>query len=301
MLRTLLAGAASLIVMAPATVAHADPTAAEIEAQLQKQGAELELVVEQWNQMNVTLADSQAKVASLETDLAKATESAQSIAIESFKTGNRLRNLSVLLRASSSDSLVDQMGTLDEFARRQQRTLDELKSAKANLNQTLATQTAQKTEIEAKKKSLETDMAKLDQLKKKVTAPPVKKGPPPAVSGRASAAVNYAYNAIGIPYKFGGENTTSKPGLDCSGLTKMAWKQAGVTLSHSAATQWREVAHISRSDLAPGDLVFYNSLGHVAIYIGGGEVIHAPAAGRTVTRVKVDMGNTIYGYGRVKG
>ncbi|WP_238016046.1 NlpC/P60 family protein [Dactylosporangium sp. AC04546] len=297
MLRTLLAGIASLIVMAPATVAHADPTAAEIEAQLQKQGAELETVVEQWNQMNVALADSQAKVASLETDLAAATANAQTIAIESFKSGNRLRNLSVLLRASSSDSLVDQMGTLDQMARRQQHTLDDLKNAKANLNQTLATQTAQKTEIEAKKKSLETDMAKLDQLKKKVNKPPVQKGPPPAVSGKAGLAVTYAYNQIGDPYKFGAAGPDA---FDCSGLTMMAWKQAGVTLPHSAAQQWSKVAHISRGDLAAGDLVFYNGLGHVAIYIGGNEVIHAPTSGRTVTRAKVDMGNTIYGYGRVR-
>ncbi|GGM75858.1 NlpC/P60 family protein [Dactylosporangium sucinum] len=297
MLRTLLAGAASLIVMAPATVAHADPTAAEIEAQLQKQGEELEAVVEQWNQMNISLADSQAKVASLETDLTTATANAQTIAIESFKTGSHLRNISVLLRASSSDSLVDQMGTLDEIARRQQRTLNDLKTAKANLNATLATQTAQKTEIEAKKKSLETDMAKLDQLKKKVNKPPVQKGPPPAVSGKAGLAVTYAYNQIGDPYKFGAAGPDA---FDCSGLTMMAWKQAGVSLPHSAAQQWSKVAHISRSDLAPGDLVFYNSLGHVAIYIGGNEVIHAPTSGRTVTRAKVDMGNKIYGYGRVR-
>lgn len=63
--------------------------------------------------------------------------------------------------------------------------------------------------------------------------------------------------------------------------------------------QWGVVSHISRSELRPGDLVFYNSLGHVSIYVGGGQVIHAPTFGRNVEKRNVDLMKP-YGYGRVR-
>ena len=85
--------------------------------------------------------------------------------------------------------------------------------------------------------------------------------------------------------------------FDCSGLTMMAWKAAGVSLSHNAAQQWQKFRHISRSQLAPGDLVFYNGLGHVGIYIGNNQIIHAPNS-RTVVKVAPIDIDSLYGYGR---
>ncbi|GAA0719113.1 C40 family peptidase [Dactylosporangium roseum] len=310
-LRTLLIGAVSLIVLAPATVARADPTLAEIEAQLQKSGEELEATVEAWNQMNVALADSQAKVADLQTKLkpmedavAASAESVQSAAVHAFKTSGNLRNLSVVLNAGSSDTLMDQLSMLNEITRQQQKHIDEFRTAKTALeeqkkgyDQTIAAQNAQKAEIEAKRKKIESEMAQLDKLKQKVNKPATPKGPPPAVSGKAGIAVRFAFDQIGDPYVFGKAGPNA---YDCSGLTMAAWNAAGVSLPHSAAQQWSKVAHISRGDLQPGDLVFYNNLGHVAIYEGNGKVIHAPTSGRTVTEASVDMGNKIYGYGRVR-
>ena len=77
----------------------------------------------------------------------------------------------------------------------------------------------------------------------------------------------------------------------------MAWKAAGVSLPHNAAQQWSRVRHISRSQLAPGDLVFYNGLGHVGIYIGNNQNIHAPNS-RTVVKISPIDTDPIYGYGR---
>jgi len=88
-------------------------------------------------------------------------------------------------------------------------------------------------------------------------------------------------------------------GYDCSGLTMAAWRAAGVSLPHNAAMQWDVVAHISRSQLKPGDLVFYNGLGHVAIYVGSGKIIEAPTFGESVKLASVDI-MTPYGYGRVR-
>jgi cell wall-associated NlpC family hydrolase len=78
-----------------------------------------------------------------------------------------------------------------------------------------------------------------------------------------------------------------------------AWAAAGVSLPHNAAEQWGVVSHISRGALQPGDLVFYLGLGHVAIYVGNNQVIHAPQAGEDVKLASVDM-LTPYGYGRPK-
>jgi cell wall-associated NlpC family hydrolase len=86
---------------------------------------------------------------------------------------------------------------------------------------------------------------------------------------------------------------------DCSGLTVAAWAAAGKSLPHNAAMQWDVVSHISRSQIAPGDLVFYESLGHVAIYVGNNTVIHAPEPGESVKTASIDM-MTPYGFGRVR-
>ena len=87
--------------------------------------------------------------------------------------------------------------------------------------------------------------------------------------------------------------------IDCSGLIEAAWGAAGRSLPHNAAMQWNVVAHISRSQLALGDLVFYDGLGHVAMYVGNNQIIHAPHAGTVVQLASIDI-MTPYGYGRVR-
>ena len=99
-------------------------------------------------------------------------------------------------------------------------------------------------------------------------------------SGRAAIAVRTAYAQLGDPYIYGASGPNS---FDCSGLTSYAWRAAGVYLPHSSSAQYGYGRHVSRADLQPGDLVFYYSpISHVAIYIGGGRVIHAPYPGRSV-------------------
>ena len=92
--------------------------------------------------------------------------------------------------------------------------------------------------------------------------------------------VEYAKQFLGNPYVWGGTSLTK--GTDCSGFTLSVFKKFGVKLSHHAATQAKEGTKISASDLQPGDLVFYadsrGNINHVALYIGGGQVIHASSA-----------------------
>lgn len=116
-------------------------------------------------------------------------------------------------------------------------------------------------------------------------------GNPPPVSGAAGTAVQAAYSVIGTRYVFGSSNPAV--GLDCSGVTSYAWAQAGVYLPHSAAAQRAALPEVPLSEVQPGDIIYYGNFGpHVAIYVGGGQIIHAtsPAPGGH-TRL-----DSLYGY-----
>lgn len=96
----------------------------------------------------------------------------------------------------------------------------------------------------------------------------------------AAAAIASARAELGKPYVWGASGPDS---FDCSGLTAWAWGHAGVNLPHSAAAQQGMGSSVGRSELLPGDLVFFGSPAyHVALYIGGGLIIHAPTTGDVV-------------------
>lgn len=106
-------------------------------------------------------------------------------------------------------------------------------------------------------------------------------------SGRAGIAVRAAYSQLGVPYRYAG--ATPGVAFDCSGLTMWAWGLAGVSMSHGAQAQFDEFPHIPISQVQPGDLLFaYSPIGHVAIYVGGGLMIHAPYTGAYVSLRRVN-------------
>ena len=126
-----------------------------------------------------------------------------------------------------------------------------------------------------------------------LTAPDRPKRAAPSFGQRA---VRLAAEEIGVRYVYGG---SSPSGFDCSGLVAYVYGRLGVQLPHNAAAQYSATARISKADLQPGDLVFYRSLGHVALYVGDGKIIDAPSAGRDVLYRSINI-MTPYGYGRVK-
>src|SRR6478735_2813308 len=108
--------------------------------------------------------------------------------------------------------------------------------------------------------------------------------PPPAGTlGQQAAAIAQQY--LGVPYVWGG---ASPSGFDCSGLVVYVYGRLGVSLPHYTVSLWSSGAHVSRDQLAPGDLVFFYSLGHVGIYLGGGLFIHAPHTGTVVQISSLD-------------
>jgi peptidoglycan DL-endopeptidase CwlO len=104
---------------------------------------------------------------------------------------------------------------------------------------------------------------------------PVGPAPPPTHSSVVAIAQRY----LGVPYRWGG---ASPAGFDCSGLVMYVFAQVGVSLPHSSYAQYGAGSPVSRDQLQPGDLVFFDGLGHVGIYVGGNSFIHAPHSGDVV-------------------
>ncbi len=122
---------------------------------------------------------------------------------------------------------------------------------------------------------------------------------PPPVPPGAAGAIQAAESQLGVPYVWGGE--TPGVGFDCSGLVQWSWRQAGVSLPRTSGAQFEATTQIPLADIQPGDLLFYGTDGsqHVAMYVGGGEMIEAPQTGQVVHITGVRTGDDFAGVGRV--
>ncbi|WP_245177560.1 NlpC/P60 family protein [Geodermatophilus sp. DF01_2] len=132
-------------------------------------------------------------------------------------------------------------------------------------------------------------------------------------------AIAAAKSQRGLPYSWGGGNSrgpsygippdTAIFGFDCSGLTEYAYAQAGIAIGGTSREQYWRFRHstVAASDLQPGDLVFwgsdssYTSIYHVALYIGGGQVVHAPQSGDVVRTTSMWYGKDYFGAVRPTG
>ncbi|MEV0806167.1 NlpC/P60 family protein [Micromonospora sp. NPDC050200] len=319
LVRTLTVAGLSAALIAPSAVAQAEPSVAELTARIEKSSTELERVVESYNKLNEeieankeTAASLHARIGPLEEQAARSRAEVGKMAATAYKTGG-LRTAQALLEPGGSAPLMDRLSTIDRLTRErqdriagftasQQKVLDE----KTRLDATLAREAAQARGIATTKKKIERDLARLYQLRREAYGRATEAPTPrpaaratddaPAVSGSAGIAVRYAYGAIGKPYVWGADGPG---GYDCSGLTSAAWRAAGRSLPHNVRMQWGVVSHIGRGDLRPGDLVFYSGLGHMGMYVGGGQIIDAPSAGRNVLQRDMDI-MPIQGYGRVR-
>ncbi|WP_189080954.1 C40 family peptidase [Mangrovihabitans endophyticus] len=293
-----------------ATAAHAEPSSSDITKKIDKASDNLEDITESYNKLKIslkkTISDEKELAASLEPAkkaLQAASADVQTMAQTAYMTG-QVGTMNMIL--DGPGNLVDKMSVLDQMSRKRQRqiaqytaTTETFTERQKALQTTQKKQAAEVEELAARKDKIESDLKNLYAMRKAAYGREREKttsysGPVPSVSGSAGAAVRYAYGAIGKPYVYG----ASGPGsYDCSGLTAAAWAAAGKSLPHNAAAQWSAVSHVSKSALAPGDLVFYRGLGHVGIYVGGGQVIDAPHAGTTVKKRSMYI-MTPYGYGR---
>jgi cell wall-associated NlpC family hydrolase len=112
-------------------------------------------------------------------------------------------------------------------------------------------------------------------------------------SSSYTGAAGVALSEIGVPYVWAG---STPGGFDCSGLVMYAYSKLGVSLPHSSYSQWNVGSAVPKDQLQAGDLVFFNGLGHVGIYIGGGQFVHAPHTGDVVKVSSLNSGSYAYSY-----
>jgi peptidoglycan DL-endopeptidase CwlO len=311
-LRTLVVAILAIAVSGTgATVAHAEPSTGDITKKIDKASDQLEDVVESYNEMRLNLAKTKAAEKKLAASLGPAkaalkvaTVQVGTIAKTAYKQG-QIGTMNVVLQGPGS--LLDRMSVLDQMSRTRQRQIDSYTATTRNyadrqaaLKLTQTKQTAEVAELAKRKKKIEADLKKLYAMRTAAFGSATETGSRytgsiPSIAGSAGKAVTFAYNAIGVMYAYGADGPN---GYDCSGLTSAAWRKAGKSLPHNAAAQYRATSRISRADLKPGDLVFYRSLGHVGLYVGGGQIIDASRAGQPVKKRDMDV-MPPYGYGRV--
>lgn len=302
----LAAAVAAIALLFTASPAHADPSLDEIEEQVEKKGDELEKITEQYNAARENLKKAEKRQKEIEKALIPLAESVAAAQGEvdaiasSTYTGGNLSQVNIML-SGSPDETIERLALISQLGQTQIseiRSFNEATTALRTEEESLATtikeQEDLKKEIKEKKDKIEGDLDELLAMQDQLAPPPSGPGKPPPPSGRAGDAVQFAYDQIGEPYGYGDAGPGS---WDCSGLTQGAWGAAGVGLSHNTNMQWNEVPHVSRDELAPGDLVFYNGLSHVAIYAGENVIVHAPQPGQSVTTAPLDS-MSIDGFGR---
>ncbi|MFB9234737.1 NlpC/P60 family protein [Plantactinospora siamensis] len=296
-----------------AAPAHADPSTAEIEKQIDDAWNKLEPTIEKHNAAKQELdakrkqADAlEKKIQPLQLQVDLAMNKVGGFAAEAYK-GDQASAINAILTTGSPNALVDQLELLDHFAHQQQQDVQaasdlraKYAAQKAPLDLLVAQLTEQEAELAQKAKDINTEIDRLQKLRLKVygnggggvfaPAPCPAKYP----GGDAGKVVKFACKQIGKPYIWGADGPST---YDCSGLMLAAWAQVGVSLPHNAAQQYHSMRHVSRSELQPGDLVFYNGLAHVGMYVGNDWVVHAPQSGDHVRMKNIDKGS-IVGYGR---
>jgi cell wall-associated NlpC family hydrolase len=224
-----------------------------------------------------------------------------------------LNRIETVNRVSDQDArVIDEVTTFRTLVARQKASLDRAHAAQAKIvaaraaakrsiegqlaerRALLSTIRGQIAHLQAEERARQARLA--EQLRARVlqqrSAPPqgdtsnalgvagaTPEGTTVAPPGRYGGVVGIAMRYLGTPYVYGG---ASPGGFDCSGLVMYVYAQVGVSLPHSSYAQYSMGVPVSRDQLQPGDLVFFDGLGHVGIYAGGGTFIHAPHTGDVV-------------------
>ncbi|MEV3990782.1 NlpC/P60 family protein [Streptomyces sp. NPDC049837] len=315
---TVLTATAAAAVALSSQAAQADPkpSKSEVKAKVDKLHHEAEEATEQYN-----LADEQRgklqkevdalqdKVARGQQELNELRDSLGSVATAQYRSGGMDPALQLLL-SSDPDSYLDKASAVDAISAKQAEALETIQAKQRTLAQQRAEATAKLAGLEdvrktlaEKKKSYQGKLAEAQQLLNTLTAEERAKmqeeeqrasreagdrvdlGNEVPASQRGAAALAAADTQVGKPYISGAEGPNA---YDCSGLTQWAYRQAGVSLTRTTYTQQNDGVKIGRSQLKPGDLVFFNGLSHVGLYAGNNTVLHAPKPGAFVRYESMD-------------
>lgn len=308
--------ASIILVTMPGTEARADPTVAEIEAQINTIWGNAEPLIEEYNRVHEKYKQNKAqqdainkKIEPLQRQVDLGQVRVGVIAATVYK-GGQATTLNALLGSGSPQMLADQLSYLDLMAREQERQLSGVTSMKSDydaqrapLDKIVTELAAQDADLAAKKKVIDGQLDQLQTLRIKAYGSAGGTGsyrPWPCPSAyeptNGYKAAKFACGQAGKPYIYGSGGPSS---YDCSGLTAAAWASVGVSLPHNAAAQRTSMPAVSRANLQVGDLVFYyGDVRHVAIYVGDGKVMHAPQPYDHVRMAEMDGVGPIKSYGR---
>ncbi len=329
--------AAVLGLLLPSDVAQAAPgTAAEAAQLVAARAHDLEALTEEFNEARETLEAqtraAQEAAATLEkarAELATAQERVRGIARAAY-TGEGQGSLRAFMTSASADDLVDRVATLQTIAGHQnailgsaaqanvaaaqaqadavrkateaQKQFDEVSAQQADLQSQITEYQAVFERLSAQEQAAVTAAASHEVThasRAERTEAPVATGPIVANSQAAQIAVDTAMAQRGKPYVW----AASGPGsFDCSGLVQYAYAAAGIDLPHSSRMQAGIGQPVSRNELQPGDLVaFYSPISHIGIYIGNGQMVHAPSTGDVVKISPIDRIGGIAAMTRIAG
>lgn len=313
------AAAAALSVL-PTGVGHAEPqpTLSQVQQRVAALDQKVDVAVEQYASSKIALsaakrkaAVAQARVAAEQKKLDAIRKSMGVVASAAYRAGGTDQFVQ-LVNTSTPQTFLNRASALNRIAAGQSAQLAAAATARHRLATVRAEASRQQAaaatvakEMAASKASIERSLGEQQRLLNSLKAEerarlhraaaaaaraaaqrasrsravdlPTYNGP---ASGRAGVAVREAHRQLGKPYRWGASGPNS---FDCSGLTMWAWGHAGVSLPHSSRAQYSGGRKVSRSDLQPGDLVFYGSpIHHVGIFIGGSSMISAPHSGDVV-------------------
>lgn len=308
---------------------------AEVERQVDRLQEQAAFAAEQWNEARIALAKVNRRIAALTKksqrqqdryeDLSK---DLNGIIRSLYKSGGVDLDIQAMI-ATDPAGFLTRLDAISIVGVRQEASLRrilaaniDLKQSKAELKveQKAARRLAAKTN--ERRRTVESNLAKAEKLLnslqaadrkkraarlaalKRAQALKAKKAKQAVVSARVSVrlrtVLKYALRQVGDRYSMGASGPSS---YDCSGLTMMSYRQVGVSLSHYSMAQWSQTQRVSRSQLRPGDLVFFfRGIRHVGMYIGNNNFVHAASYGRGV--IVSSLSESYYrarlsGFGRV--
>ncbi|MEL5959490.1 C40 family peptidase [Streptomyces sp. CLV115] len=305
--------------------AHADPqrTPAQVKAEVDRLYHDAEVATERYNGAKEKADAAEDALDDLRDEAARRTERLNtarddlgSFAAAQYRAGGLSTSVQLAL-SSDPDQYLERASYADRIGDRQaaalgrvRRQIAQIATLRSQAKDELAALTARRAELKKHRATITAKLADARRLLDRLTPPErtayentdhgSATGTPAARAGRSTArgavrapnaraaeAVAFAYGALGKPYVWGATGPSS---FDCSGLTQAAWRAAGVSLPRTTYTQINAGRRVSRSELAPGDLVFfYSGISHVGLYIGNGQMIHAPRTGSPVRIAPIDQ------------
>jgi cell wall-associated NlpC family hydrolase len=285
------------------------PTVAQVQARINQLTSQFDQVSVQLDQASQQLSAARSKLAQVRVHLDYANvqfRDAQATVAETaaaaFEDSGATSVAGVLTSGDPSavlqqgSLLVEQSGRQKAQTKRLLADASELAGAEQQMQRTENGVAALKARLTAQKNSLggllATERATLASLtvpqQQTVVSNSIGAGGTTAAtytgptSTQAEQAVAFAYAQLGKPYQWGANGPRS---FDCSGLAQAAWAAAGVSIPRDTYEQWAALPHIATSALQPGDLLYYDGIGHVAIYVGDGYMIDAPQTGLNVEKI----------------